>query len=119
LGFAQQHGLGAFHLGKPDDALEALQESLEITSGSPASVDALLLRATIYVELDRFLDALGDLDRVIEFKPNNVPAHAGKALAYAHLGQYAQAREAASRASDLGENREALNKAIEEIEQRR
>ena len=108
-----------FHLGKPDDALEALQESLEITSGSPASVDALLLRATIYVELDRFLDALGDLDRVIEFKPNNVPAHAGKALAYAHLGQYAQAREAASRASDLGENREALNKAIEEIEQRR
>jgi Tfp pilus assembly protein PilF len=106
-------------LGKPDDALEALQESLEITAGSAASLEALLIRASVYANLGRYSDALADLDRVIEISPNNAPAHAGKAVAHAHLGQDSQAREAVSRAADLGANREALDNAIEDIKQRR
>ena len=107
------------HQGKPDDALKALQESSEITAGSAASMDALLLRARVYADLARYDDALGDLDRVIEISPSNVPAHAGKAVAYAHLGQDTQARKAARRAAEMGADREALDQAIEEIKRRR
>ena len=82
-------------------------------------MDALLLRARVYVDLGRYEDALVDLDRVIAISPRNVPAHAGKAVAYAHRGQDVQTREAARRAANLGADREALDKAIEEIKQRR
>lgn len=102
--------------GKPDRALDPLQKSLEITSGTGLSADALLLRATAYVALGRHREAIDDLEQVID---NNAQAHAIRALAYANLGQDSQAREDAGRAGAPGADHAALDKAIREIKLRR
>jgi len=103
---------------KPESALGLLQESLEITKGTNTSLDALLLRARAYVDLGRHLEAIDDLDLALEIVPANVRAHAIRALAYANLGQDSQAREDADRAVELGVDRAAMDRALEEIKQR-
>ena len=105
--------------GKSDDALRPLRESLEITKGPNTSVDALVLRAMAYVDLGRHLEAIDDLDRVLETSSGNFRAYASRAVAYANLGQDAQAREDAARAVELGAGPAALDRVIEAIKQGR
>ena len=106
-------------LGNPSNALGILQESLEITKGTETSIDALVLRATAYVDLGKQLEAIDDLFQVIEISAGNVRSYASRALGYANLGQDAKAREDAGRAVELSGNRAALDRAIEEIKKRR
>ena len=106
-------------LGKPSNALGILQESLEITKGTETSIDALVLRAMAYVDLGKHSEAIDDLDQLLKINPGEVRAHATRALAYTNLGQDAKAREDAGRAVELGADRAALDRAIEEIKKRR
>ena len=107
------------HIGRPGDALGSLQESLAITKGTATSIHALIIRARAYVDLGRYEKAIGDLDRALEISPDSAPAHAGKAVAHAHLGDDVQAREEADKAVELGADRDTMDKAIEQIRQRR
>ena len=105
--------------GRPGEALGPLQESLEITKGTNTTIGALNLRAKAYVDLGRHLDAINDLDRVLETSPDNAQAHASRALAYTNLGQDALASEDAARAVDLGADPNALDRAVEQIKKSR
>ena len=105
--------------GKPGDALTPLQESLEITKGTNTSTYALVLRARAYVDLGRYLEAIDDLDQLLEMSPGNVLAHTTRALAYTNLGQDALASEDADRAVELGTDSAGMDKAIQQIKQRR
>ena len=81
--------------------------------------NALIIRATAYSALGRHLEAIADLDRAFKIDSGNARAHAARAIAYTNLGQDAQARENADRAVHLGVNRAAMDRALEEIKQRR
>jgi tetratricopeptide (TPR) repeat protein len=105
--------------GKADSALEPLQEALEITKGARVSIDTLIIRARAYVDLGRYQDAIVDLNRALEIQASSAEAHAGLAVAYAKLGQDEKAHDAADRAVELGANRDVMDKAIEDIRQRR
>jgi Tfp pilus assembly protein PilF len=105
--------------GKPAEALEPLEGSLEITKGSNISVPGLILRARAYSELGRHAAAIDDLDRVVEFSSGNAQAYARRAIAYANLGENVHALEDATRAVELGVDREAMDRAIKEIKAKR
>ena len=105
--------------GNPGEALGLLQESLEITQDSDASTRAIVFRAMAYVDLGRELEAIDDLDLVLEANPNNVLALSTRALAHANLGQDAKALGDADRAVELGADRAVLELTLEEIRQRR
>ena len=100
--------------GKPGDALGLLQESLEITNGADASINALALRGRAYLELGRYLDAIDDLSQLLEIDSSDAQAHAIRALAYTNLGQDVQASEDASRVAELDANPTELNRAIDQ-----
>jgi len=59
------------------------------------------------------------LTRALEIQASSAEAHAGLAVAYAKLGQDEKAHDAADRAVELGANRDVMDKAIEDIRQRR
>ena len=105
--------------GKPGDALGLLQESLEITNGANASINALALSGRAYLELGRHLEAIDDLSQLLEIDSSDAQAHAIRALAHANLGQDFKARADAARAVELGVDRAAMDRVIEEIKQRR
>ncbi len=107
------------HLGRPADALGPLRDSLAITEGTATSIDALIIRARAYVDLGRYEEAIGDLDRALEISPSSAPAHAGKAVAHAYQGDDVQAREEADKAVDLEADRDVMDRAIGQISQRR
>ena len=71
------------------------------------------------MDLSKQSEAIDDLDQVIEISAGNVRAYASRALAYANLGQDAKAREDTGRTVELGADRAALDRAIEEIKKRR
>ena len=87
--------------------------------GTNTSTYALVLRARAYVDLGRYLEAIDDLDQLLEMSPGNVRAHTTRALAYTNLGQDALASEDADRAVELGTDRAGMDRAIQQIKQRR
>ena len=104
---------------KPGDALGLLQESLEITNGADASINALALRGRAYLELGRHLEAIDDLSQLLEIDSSDAQAHAIRALAYTNLGQDAQASEDVGRVAELGANPTELKSAIDQIKKTR
>ena len=105
--------------GKPGDTLGLLQESLEITNGADASINALALRGRAYLELGRHLEAIDDLSQLLEIDSSDPQAHAIRALAYTNLGQDAQASEDVGRVAELGANPTELKSAIDQIKKTR
>jgi tetratricopeptide (TPR) repeat protein len=99
--------------------LAALQESLNITEGTDGSINARILRARANLDLGKPLESIYDLDQVIEINSGNGRAYASRALAYAILEQYVQASEDAARAVELGIDGAAMDRALEEIKQKR
>ena len=92
-----------------------LQESLEITNGADASINALALRGRAYLELGRHLEAIDDLSQLLEIDSSDAQAHAIRALAYTNLGQDAKASEDVGRVVELGANPTELKRAIDQI----
>jgi Tfp pilus assembly protein PilF/O-antigen ligase len=103
--------------GKPSEALGLLQESLDITQGEDPSINALIFRAMAYLELSRFSEAIDDLDTALELDDNDIRAHATRALAYTNIEMHGLAEEDADRAEELGADRAAIDRAIENIKQ--
>ena len=101
--------------GKPGDTLGLLQESLEITNGADASINALALRGRAYLELGRHLEAIDDLSQLLEIDSSDAQAHAIRALAYTNLGQDSQANEDVRRVAELGTNPAELKRVIDQI----
>ena len=67
-------------MGKPGDALDLLQKSLQITDGTVLSLEGLKLRARAYVLLGRYWDAIRDLNRALEVNPGNESDHGDRAV---------------------------------------
>lgn len=105
--------------GKPGDALGLLRESLQITNGSDASINTLVLRGRANLELSRFQESVEDFTQALNLDTSEARAVAHRALAYTNLGQDEKAGEDASRAVELGANPAPLYAAIERIKETR
>jgi len=68
---------------------------------NPDDVEALLLRASWYLDGAKGAPALQDLNRAIELKPDHASAHLKRALAHAWLGHKTEAWKDAKRGEEL------------------
>ncbi|MDO4570222.1 MAG: tetratricopeptide repeat protein [Planctomycetia bacterium] len=59
----------------------------------PDQIDALQLRASIFLEKEAFLSALEAFAKVIEADPNHVAAHWQSAVIFRHLGEFEKSLE--------------------------
>ena len=96
-----------------------IKESLEITKRNGASIAALILRARAHTALGKRQEAIDDLNEAIDINPSNARAYAERAVAFANLGQDSLASKDADRAVELGADRIAIDRVIEQINQKR
>ena len=71
---------------------------------NPDDVNALLERATWYIDNGKGAAAMPDLDRAIRLKPDLAPAYLKRAVAYAFTGQMEGAQKNLMRGEDLDPN---------------
>ncbi|MCI4336871.1 MAG: tetratricopeptide repeat protein [Thermoplasmata archaeon] len=79
--------------GRPDLALEVLDQTLDAAGTAPKSATALLLRADILTALERPAEAQQVLEEVRAREPTSPTATAGIARALLDQGKHAEARE--------------------------
>jgi Tfp pilus assembly protein PilF len=105
--------------GKPEEALALLEESLAITNYTDPSLNALVLRASAYLDLGQPQESVDDLNRALRISPTNVRVHASLAVVYTSVGQDLKAREHGDMAVRFGGDRAALDRAMEAMRQRK
>ena len=75
-------------LGRPEAALDALDNSLAITGpSSDSAVPGLILRGIAYRQLGRHQDSVHSLDQAVRVNPRSDPAYLERSLTYYQLGQ--------------------------------
>ncbi|MBI2372682.1 MAG: tetratricopeptide repeat protein [Deltaproteobacteria bacterium] len=84
--------------GARDDALKALNRALK---AEPNNVDALTLRAGIFVVEEKPKKALADLDRALELAPYSAVAHLTRGDVHEKLGDRPRAQKDFTRAVEL------------------
>ncbi len=73
-----------------------------------SNFDAYSKRIQAYFELNRFPEALQDIDKALRLKPNQAELYINKGIAYIKMGDKLKAKKALIRANDLG-NTDAQN----------
>jgi tetratricopeptide (TPR) repeat protein len=102
---AQRIGNVLVKLGRPDEALEAYSESLDL---NPDRTLPRLALADVYITEDRLDEALAELDRVQEIDPANAGGFAGLAEVHLKTGRFDAALDAADRALALDPARDRV-----------
>lgn len=115
-------GSGKLNIGKIDEAIMLLSESLEI---NPEYFDAYLERAYAFVLMGKFYEAIKDLDKILDLNSSFTPAYILRGKAYFDINNQSNALkdfnsainldksypEAFSLRADLYYNLEEFNKA--------
>ncbi len=92
-------GILQMRAGQHDEALAALDKSLDIAPGSP---EALINRGAVMIYLGRHEEAISDLTQSIELGTSKLPeALYNRALAYEKLGAFEKAYDDLTRAIEL------------------
>jgi len=76
-----------------------------------SNFDAYLERLRAYFELEKFVEAIKDIDRALELKPNRDDLYINKGIALIKMGKRNNAKEALLKANALG-NSDAQNNII-------
>lgn len=82
--------LAYYFLGNLGQSLDDLNQ---ILSDSPTQVEALRLRATVWLQLGRIDNALNDVDTALKKRPTYLTAHAIKVVILKHQGKLRAAKE--------------------------
>jgi tetratricopeptide (TPR) repeat protein len=95
-----------FALGQPKGALAAFDKAIQLREEQQLEESALLFsnRAFILTALERYEQALSDLDRAIELDAEYAPAWSNRGAVYQRLERYEESLEAYNQAVELAPN---------------
>jgi adenylate cyclase len=87
--------------GLPEEAIRSLERAMRMSPVDPRLYQVFSGMALALIELRRFDEAIVAAKKAQRQRPSYPPAHYCLASAFAHLGRYAEAREAAARLLEL------------------
>ena len=75
----------------------------------PTNYDCYINRASIYIKLNKFNEAICDLNEVIKFESNNQNAYLRRAECYEHINNFNSSYKDYEKALEIGKKMEKNN----------
>ena len=115
---ANKRGVEFLQQGKPEEALKELTAAVDASANN---YQFLCNRASAYLELERYDDAMKDIDRALQLAPTFIVAHLRKAKISSACNQLNVARgilNHASKVATSNKDKELVENAFQELQRR-